>query len=252
MKRYWLILTLVLVASPIAALAYYWNTATKLPSWYTSKSQTPQTAVVNDTATIQQINLKPQPTIQDKIAAIKQQGNQKNVEINLTEADLNDLVISEVVKKTGNKKLPEAVKGINTTIQNGKIESGAVVNISQIPTAKLPKKERSAITKLTKTFPFLENQEVYVAVAGKPSVKNGQIQFDDHAQIKVGNLSFTVAEISQKLGIPKEQLEKRINLELKLGTVKVEDIELLDQQALIKGSSKGKTSELISPRVTQP
>jgi len=252
MKRYWLILTLFLVASPIAALAYYWNTATKLPSWYTSKSPTTQSVVVKETEMLKQTNIKPRQTVKDKIETARQQGNQESVEINLTEADLNDLVISEVVKKTGNKKLPEAVKGINTTIQNGKIESGAVVNISQIPTDKMRQKEKIALTNLTKTFPFLENQEVYVAVVGKPSVKNGQIKFDDNAEIKVGNLSFTLDEISQKLGVPKEQIEKRINLELKLGTVKVEDIELLEQQALIKGSSNEKTPELVPSGVTKP
>jgi hypothetical protein len=237
MKKIVLILVL-LIAGTSAVISYYWYQATKLPDWYDSQKETTQPSATNNTEDITQEGATTSPLLIDKADARTQKSNGKSVEINLSEADINKLIISEIAKKTGNRQLPEAVKGVNTTIQNGKIETGAVVNFSKIQTAQIGESEKMAIDKLTKTFPFLENREVYIGVAGKPDVgEDGKLKFDENTQIKVGKLSFPLSEISNQLGIPKEQIEKRINLELQLGRVKVENIEFSDKKALIKGSS---------------
>lgn len=270
------IIFLLIIASVGGITYYYWHQATKLPTWYTSQKEIPQnSSVVIDTpkvletkAEVEQkissqiesstniesssnldkgnnqenqnlsnpsnIQLESQSEVEQKIA-----GNSdkvKNVEVSLNEKDINTLIVSEIAASKGNSKLTEAVKGVNTTIKNGSIEAGAVVNLSKIPQDALGESEKTTLTKLTKTFPFLANQDVYVGVIGKPSVKNGQLILDDNMQVQVGQLRFTVSELAKTLGIPKEQIEKKINIELKLGRLKVKDLEFVDNEAKLKGS----------------
>lgn len=132
--------------------------------------------------------------------------------------------------------LAEAVKAVKTNIKDGKIESGAVVNISEIPTAHLRKEETAALTRVVKAFPTLNNREIYIGIEGKPTIENGELKFDENTKLKVGNLSFTQAELSKKLGIPESQIRQVSNIELQLGKLKVNDIELTDDKALLKGS----------------
>ena len=237
MKKIALILILLIAGTSAAIYYYYLQQATKLPDWYTSKKETTAALAIKDTEYISESQARKVQTITDKAESFSKRNPGESVEINLNEDDINSLIISGLSKNTSKKNLPEAIKGVKTNIQDGKIESGAIVNISKIQTAPTAKNDKLTITQLTKTFPFLANQEVYVGVVGKPTVENGQLKLADDTEIKVGNLSFPISEVSNKLGIPKEQLEKRINSELKLRGVKVEDVELVDNHALIKGSS---------------
>jgi hypothetical protein len=49
-------------------------------------------------------------------------------------------------------------------------------------------------------------------------------------------LSLSLAELSQRLGIPQEQLEQKLSLSLQLGRLKVNDMTLADDKVLVKGS----------------
>lgn len=238
MKKLALIFILLIAGTSAAIYYYYLHQATKLPDWYTSKKETTAALGIKDTEYISQSQARNAQTTTDKVESFGKNNTGESVKINLNEDDINSLIISGFTKNTSKKELPEAIKGVNTNIQDGKIESGAIVNISKIQTAPTANNDKSTITQLTKTLPFLVNQEVYVGVVGKPTVENGQLKLGDDTEIKVGNLSFPISEVSNKLGIPKEQIEKKINSELKLRGVKVEDVELVDNQALIKGSSK--------------
>ncbi len=45
-----------------------------------------------------------------------------------------------------------------------------------------------------------------------------------------------IAELSQRLGIPQEKIEQRLRLELELGRLKINDIEIKENNASLKGS----------------
>ncbi|AFZ15107.1 hypothetical protein Cri9333_4321 [Crinalium epipsammum PCC 9333] len=143
----------------------------------------------------------------------------------------------KVAEQTSGNTLPSSVKGVNTKIRDGKIETGAVVNISEFSNTFVAKNGRTALNKLTEQFPFLNNREVYIGISGKPYVDNGELKFDDNTEVKVGNLSFTIADLSQKLGIPKEQIEQKLNLELQQIKVQLEKSEIEKSNGVIQGSS---------------
>lgn len=231
MKRIAAILLLI-SAGVISGVYYYWMQATNIPDWYTS-----QETKTNSINIIAKKDSQQARNIEAEVTAIKQPlGSSKNVELNLSEKDLNNILASEIAKKNNSSKIAEAVKAVKTNIKEGKIEGGAVVNISEIPTTHLRESETAAITRAFKVFPGLENREVYIGIEGKPTIENGQLKFDENTKIKIGNLSFTQAELSEKLGIPESQIRQFTNLELQVGKLKVNDIELNDGKALLKGS----------------
>ena len=231
MKRIAVILLLIATGS-ISGVYYYWRQATNLPNWYTSQEQPKSFNIINETSA-----QKESEKLKAKFTAINQQAaNSKNLELQLNENELNNLFVSEIAKTNKSSKLAEAVKVVKTNIKDGKIESGAVVNISKIPTAHLRKEETAALTRVVKAFPTLNTREIYIGIEGKPTIENGKLKFDENTKLKVGNLSFTQAELSNKLGIPESQIRQVSNIELQLGKLKVNDIELTDDKALLKGS----------------
>lgn len=231
MKRIAVILLLIATGS-ISGVYYYWRQATNLPNWYTSQEKTKNFTIINETSA-----QKESEKVKAKITAINQHAaKSNNLELQLNENELNNLFVSEIAKTNKSSKLAEAVKVVKTNIKDGKIESGAVVNISEIPTADLRKEETAALTRVVKAFPSLNNREIYIGIEGKPTIENGKLKFDENTKLKVGNLSFTQAELSKKLGIPEIQIRQVSNIELKLGKIKVNNIELTDDKALLKGS----------------
>jgi hypothetical protein len=64
----------------------------------------------------------------------------------------------------------------------------------------------------------------------------GQVKWDSNTKVKLGNLSLSLNELSQRLGIPAEQLEQTLNLSLPLGSLKVNDMELTNDKLLLKGT----------------
>ena len=190
------IISLILLTTGFITGFYYWRQATTLPTWYAKQATTANITNTRNRLNIQQTTEK----IEAKIAASTQQvANNKDIELQLDENELNNLLASEIVKKSNKSQLAKAVKAVKTEIENGKLKSGAIVNISEISTAQLGKSEVAELTKVIKAFPTLEDREVYLGIEGKPILKNGQLRFDENSTIKVGNLSFTQAELSEKL-----------------------------------------------------
>lgn len=262
-------LFLLLALGSFSVVYYYWKQATQLPEWYTSKEKTTtQTTQIDfrNEAEVKTLKARLQKNVDAKIEnSIKaSQGLQpelgrrdvgdektaidkipentqvelgsQNIEIDLSENEVNDLVISTIAKDKNKSKLLASTKALNTTIKKGHLESGLVFNISEVPKEELNQQEKELLEKVIKTFPFLEDKEVYIGVEGKPRVEDGQLKLEEQTKIKVGNLSFTTSELSQRLGIPKEKIEQRLKLELELGRLKINDIEIKENNASIKGS----------------
>ena len=224
---------LILITGFLSFLYYYWYQATQLPPWYAQSHQSFQ----NVDRKVLETPQPNQENIEAKIeATISKNQTSKNIEVKLNEREVNHLVVSKMGETPDSRKLLAATKGFNTKIQDGTLSTGAVINISEIPVDKLETSEQAAIAKVMQTFPALKNQDVYIGVEGKPIVEKGQLKLDDNTKVKLGNLSFTVSELANQLGIPKAKLEQKINLELQLGRLKVSDIELTGNNAVIKGS----------------
>lgn len=60
--------------------------------------------------------------------------------------------------------------------------------------------------------------------------------FDENSKIKIGNLIFTQAKLYEKLGIYESKIKQLTKLQLQVNKLKVNDIKLTNDQALLKGS----------------
>lgn len=250
MKRLLIVVSLAL-ASAAGVAAYYWQQATQLPAWYTASQSESSASLQEPTATSPTIAAEAgQPrsgqtatnprssaqspatkqaganaTDSSRLAAQKQPTKQQ-----LRQSELTQLFTTEITRKAESKKLGSALKGANTTIKNGTVESGAVVNLSNLSPDQLPPEERAFFSKLMAAFPELSRQSFYVGVEGKPTVKNGQAQLQDDLRVKLGNLSFTPAQLSDRLGIPEDQIRQQLQLQVQLGNLKNKQSQLADDR----------------------
>ena len=217
-------------------LFYFWQQATQLPEWYVN-SATGQAQINptnrDDRGQIQQQRQKLDTKIATHVDQAIVEG--KPADLQLDSSEINDLFTSELTRKA-TAKIGSAVKGVNTTIKDGKVESGAVVNLAEVPLERLSAGERSTIAKLIAAFPDLNQRPVYIGIEGKPIVQNGQIRLDSNTRLRLGDLSFTPSEIAQRLGVSEDKVRRQLELELNLGRLKVSDIELSGDRAVIRGT----------------
>lgn len=249
MKRFFIAVSLAVVG--VGAIAfYYWQQATQLPAWYTASQVEPtrqpgQPASIDPTiaaeldrpddrtetgkqppALTKAPSSKPTATTDAIPPAAQKQPAKKQ----LHQTELTQLFTTEITRKAESRKLGSALKGANTTMQNGTVESGAVVNLGDISPDQLPPDERAFFSKLVTAFPELSRQSFYIGVEGKPTVKNGQAQLGEDLRVKLGNLSFTPAQLSERLGIPEDQIRQQLQLQVQLGNLKAKGSQLADDR----------------------
>lgn len=242
-------------------LYYYWRQATWLPEWYTTSSADSQrTLNLSDESDIIAAQARLQAKIDASIAEAQeaspetmlmpytrvsnsgfdssqsQLSRSKNVEIELNDTEVNELILTTVAKKIAPSQVAANVPSFHTTIKDGVIETGAVVNLSDLPRHQMANRKQATLERAIATFPFLKNQDIYIGVSGTPQIANGQLKLDDSAKVKLGNLSLTLSELAQRLDITETELKSKLNLSLPLENVKVNDLKLDGNKVLLRGS----------------
>lgn len=226
-KRIGWILALTAVGT-IGVPYYFWQQVTALPDWYQQRAIAAQGIELNNPRAIEQAR----QIVADKMAAA-QSYSDGTQEIYLTEQDLNALAAVEVDRLANDTRLTEAIRSVNTTIHNGQIKSGAVINLANIPMEALDSTEQNLVATLIKTFPALAQREVYVGIEGTPAVIDGRLQFDHSLRVQVGNLSLSVTDIAQQLGISETTLWQELNRELE--ALQLREAEISGNQVRLRG-----------------
>jgi hypothetical protein len=187
--------------------------ATNLPDWYQPNS----TNNVPPSAEPMVVSNTPTETV-----------------LKLTDAQLNQLVSEQLFKTGKNQSLPTGIKGINTKINDGKLTAGAILNLGELSRQKESSTIATTADKITSKLPYLNNQEVYLGISGKPLIKDNQIQLDRNSQIQIGNLNLSVNQTAQLLGTSEEQLIRSFNLRLPEKLKNLESIDIEGNRAVIK------------------
>lgn len=219
----WTIAALLGVA--IGVPYYFWQQATATPDWYGDRAS----IQLDDAAAVQNA----QQRVAAKIATAQPQPDGTH-EVYLTQQDVTAIAVTEIDHLAKHTQLTDAIQSVNSTIQNGRIESGAVINLAKVGTANLSQTERDIISQVRQTFPGLVNREIYVGVEGQPTIQNGQLQFDDSLRIKIGNVSLTAADVAQKLGVSEATLWRSLNREL--GALQVKEAQVSGDQLRLRGT----------------
>ena len=215
-----------------AAMFFVWQQATQLPTRDKNPITTINALHLTDKTQIKQAREQVLHKVSNRLKDSLFQG-----EVQLDAHEVNALVDGAIAKTSNKSRLAQAISNTNTQIKDGKISVGAVVDLKKIPLNELHTKKQSAIAQLLK-IPVIKEHPVYIELEGKPTIRHRQVNLDNTTRVKLGNLSFTLAELSEYLGIPQERLNQQISKEFKTLPPEVEGAEIVGNAVVLRG---GKT-----------
>lgn len=261
---FFFLLSAALASAGVATFFYVWRQATKLPDWYSDNpAKTRSVAEIQQSRTAieqriqaqtqaaiqpsssrpnlqpsqvvaqQNPQVKPQVAVSSAASQSQASNHSNNVEVQLKAEELNDLIVTNLTEKSP----PKALAGFQTKVENNTLKTGAVVDIKELQKSKVGSKEDELLSQLSQNLPS-DQQKVYIGIEGQPEVKNGRLQLGENTRVRVGNLSLTLAEIRDRFGISPEQIQEKLNVDLNLRNLNVEDIEFKNGTAVLRGSAK--------------
>jgi hypothetical protein len=212
-----------------AAAAYYWNRATALPTWYTGSTVDGDLTTTVSSST---------GLLQTKLASGEgvRYGSNNQVEITLTEADLNQLIVEGLNQTPSTSQLLEVAQGVNASIEGDQLRAGVVVNPSSLPLGDLPPETQATVQQAFETMPMLRDRNVYFGIEGNPRIENGQVMLGDNTHLRIGNIRLSMAEVSRLTGLNPEQLAEQVNIVLPQAGIAFDGIEFVNDEAILRGT----------------
>ncbi|MGB3766019.1 MAG: hypothetical protein WA947_05630 [Phormidesmis sp.] len=186
---------------------------TSLPDWYSGKQADSSDAVVIEPVS--------GSTVSDPAPG----------DVVISSGELNQMV-TDAIASQPYAPLLDVAKGVNTSIEKGRIESGLVMNFSEIPLEALPAEGRQAVAQLTQKFPMLADRDVYIGLEGRPEVVDGALSLDD-THLKIGQMKLPVGSIANQLGISQAEIEAQLGALLQQQGIAPEAVQIVDGQLVI-------------------
>ncbi|HZG37746.1 MAG TPA: hypothetical protein VEZ50_03610 [Nodosilinea sp.] len=217
-----------LSAGAAAATAFYWNRATALPTWYsTSGADTAVAAAGTGGGNL----------LQSKLASGQgvRYGNNNQVEISLSEAELTQLLAEGIAQTPQAAALLPAAGSLNATIRGDRVSGGMVVNPADLPTQSLPPQARQALNTALDTVPMLGDRPLYIGIEGSPRVTNGRLVLGDDTRVQIGRVNLSVADVARLTGLDPAQITERINLALPQAGLTLDGLEFINGEAVLHG-----------------
>lgn len=203
----------------LAATALSVRQVSQVPDWYATESPT---VVIPPDST---------PIAPDVFESLITSG----APVELSGSQVNQVVTAAIAQSPEGQTLLQ--NGFSTTIEDGKIKGGVVVNLSELPTEGLTEQERAALDRVLAFVPALGRRGVYLGIEGNPTVQNGKLQLDENMTVKVGNLSLPASVVASQLGLSLAELEARINAEVEARGIELRDVRVEGDRLLINGQS---------------
>lgn len=217
---------MLLVGLAIAAAAigggvgYTAMQTTSLPDWYSQAQSDQKTDRLegSDAVVIEPVNAAPGDTV-------------------ISSGELDQMVTDALASQPYTAPLLEVAKGVNTSITKGRIESGLVMNLSEIPLESLPVEGQQAVEQLTQKFPILANRDVYIGLEGRPEVVDGALSLDD-THLKIGQMKLPIGSIASQLGLSQAEIEGQLGALLQQQGIAPEAVQIVDGQLVLTGLSQ--------------
>ncbi len=217
---------MLLVGLAIAAAAigggvgYTAMQTTSLPDWYSQAQSDQKTDRLegSDAVVIEPVNAAPGDTV-------------------ISSGELDQMVTDALASQPYTAPLLEVAKGVNTSIKQGRIESGLVMNLSEIPLESLPVEGQQAVEQLTQKFPILANRDVYIGLEGRPEVVDGALSLDD-THLKIGQMKLPIGSIASQLGLSQAEIEGQLGALLQQQGIAPEAVQIVDGQLVLTGLSQ--------------
>ena len=237
-----LLIGVIFLGAGAVGLAYYfWTQATALPSWFQGQSSDPQSFVQTPQQSPPSTDSTPaiattKETIQQKVeTAIQDRGISQmpeDVAVSLNAQDFNQLVQAEISSQLQSRKIAPLLPNIQTNLENNNLELGTVINPAKLKTLDLPRKQQAMVERVVSKFPQLKDQDIYIGIEGQPKLENGQLTLPNNSQVRIGNLTFTLSEVAQKLGVDPTRLQQSLNLNI--DELNLQDLQFKENEVILK------------------
>lgn len=202
------IVALVVVVLVAIGLGWMWRRVTALPDWYDSgamiaedgRPQIDQEWVVIPDAE--------RPATAPPGAEVYQLRN-PHLRESTPAGDA-----SKPKKKRKKRPLHETIKQSRATYSGGKVDAGAVINLSEMKLDKLGGKDRQRYEDTIEAFPALTGRDVYVGIEGAYKNDAGKLALGPNTKLRVGNTRYSLRTAAKRLGVSEAELRRTIEKEL--------------------------------------
>lgn len=219
----------ILIFLAITAIAgggvvyYFWHRATQIPNWIE-----PKISVAPNPP-----NPKPEKSLQEKIRQEvvnnpNSPNSQEPVNVTVTRAELGQALNDKVGQQFKNV---ESLPPLQAQIREKTVEVGTVVDPEMLKNAQLSPGQTKILERVLPLLPS-QKQPFYVGIEGQPQISQGQLLLKEDSRIKIGDLSFSMAEVSQRLKIPPEKLNEL--LQMNIEQLNLQDLQLQNGEILLK------------------
>ncbi len=240
MKKIIALVALCSIGLTIGIAYFYVQRASELPEWYTEQPEPTQSpnSTSPTTSPAQSSAINPPPRTADVIKEKLKTVQPGKVQEHLTAPEIDNLIVAGLTQNNGVKKaLPPAVKGIKTQIQQDIIRTGAIVDLAEVE--DMPSSSRTEMMRrLLKIMPQLRGKPVYIGVAGKLSIKDGQPQLAPDSKLQIGKVELPLNDVAKQLGVSRSAVEEHVTNYLQFRNLDIETIDLTNQGATITGKKK--------------
>lgn len=201
MLRRLAVVVLVLLVAGGAWLAYTFHQATALPDWYDPADLAQEEAPASEIGwvVVPEAGERAQPPTTE-VPAPKRAKRRV----------LRNFHLRSAAKNPAARK---AVRASRAVYEDGRLEAGLVINVSEIDRGKLKKADREFYERALEAFPSLKNRDVYVGIEDEPSTADGYLQLGPDTQVRIGDLRYSLNRVARKLGLSRAKVRKQINAE---------------------------------------
>jgi hypothetical protein len=110
--------------------------------------------------------------------------------------------------------LQKAIKKSRATYEQGNLEAGAVINLSEMDLDSMSPQERESYQKSIDAFPALTERDVYVGIEGGVDRGDGTIKLGRDTKLRIGETRYSLATAAKRLKMTEAQLRASIEKEL--------------------------------------
>jgi hypothetical protein len=179
-------------------------------------------------STKQKIQQKVETAIQDRGISQISEG----VAVSLNAQDFNQLVQAEISNQLQSRKIAPVLPNIQANLENNNLELGTVINPAKLKTLDLPRQQQAMVERVVSKFPQLKDRDIYIGIEGQPKLENGQLTLPNNSQVRIGNLTFTLSEVAQKLGVDPTRLQQSLNLNI--DELNLQDLQFKENEVILK------------------
>ena len=195
------IVALVIVVLVGFGLGWMWRRVTALPDWYESGAMIAEDG---------------RPQVDQDWVVIPEAEGPADAPPGAEVYQLRNPHLRQSTTGSREKARPinDTIKQSRATYSGGKVDAGAVVNLSEIKLDKLSPKEREQYEDTIEAFPALTGRDVYVGIEGATKDGDGKLALGPNTKLRVGDTRYSLRTAAKRLGVSEAELRRTIEKEL--------------------------------------